>query len=82
MTGILHLEYICICPDERSWGTGRKLIAYLAETYRGMGYMRIGLDVSEENEAAVRFYDKNGFSRDSVMKQIIIGGKMEPAVLA
>lgn len=82
LTGILHLEYICIRPDERSRGTGRKLIAYLAETYRGLGYTRIGLDVNEENEAAVRFYDKNGFSRDSVMKHIIINGRMEPAVLA
>ncbi|MEK5489777.1 N-acetyltransferase [Paenibacillus sp. FSL R7-0297] len=82
LTGTLHLEYICIRPEDRSRGTGRKLIAYLAESYRGLGYTRIGLDVSGENEAAVRFYDKNGFSRDRVMKHIIIGGRMEPAVLA
>lgn len=81
LTGILHLEYICIRPEGRSGGTGSELIAYLAETYRGLGYTRIGLDVSGENEAAVRFYDKNGFSRDSVMKHIIINGRMQPAVM-
>lgn len=77
LTRILHLEYICIRPEERSRGTGKQLITYLAEKYRGLGYTAIELDVSEDNQAAVRFYDKNGFSRDSVMKHIIIGGGLE-----
>ncbi|WP_339312294.1 GNAT family N-acetyltransferase [Paenibacillus sp. FSL M7-0896] len=75
-TGTLHLEYLCIGPEERSRGIGRQLIAYLAEKYKGLGYSSISLVVSEENTAAIRFYDKNGFNRDRVMKHILVGGGM------
>lgn len=75
-TGTLHLEYLCIRPEERSRGIGRHLIACLAEKYKLLGYSGISLVVSEENTAAIRFYDKNGFTRDRIMKHILIGGGM------
>jgi ribosomal protein S18 acetylase RimI-like enzyme len=81
LTGILHLEYICLRTEERSRGAGKQLITYLSETYREQGYKRIELVVSGENTGAIRFYENNGFSRDSVMKHIIIGGRMEPQVM-
>lgn len=75
-TGTLHLEYLCIRPEERGRGIGRQLIACLAEKYKGLGYSGISLVVGEENTAAIRFYDKNGFTMDRVMKHILIGGGM------
>ncbi|WP_340020824.1 GNAT family N-acetyltransferase [Paenibacillus sp. FSL K6-1096] len=71
-TRVLHLEYICIRPEARDKGAGKQLIQYLAAAYGAQGYTRIELDVSEENEAAIRFYDRNGFSRERVMKHIVI----------
>lgn len=81
-THVLHLEYICIRPEARDRGTGKHLIRQLAAIYGARGYTRIELDVSEENEAAIRFYGKNGFSRERIMKHIMIGGGMERVVQA
>lgn len=76
-THVLHLEYICIRPEARDKGAGKQVIQYLAAAYGAQGYTRIELDVSEENEAAIRFYSRNGFSRERIMKHIVISGGME-----
>ncbi|WNS42001.1 GNAT family N-acetyltransferase [Paenibacillus sp. MMS20-IR301] len=77
LTGVLHLEYICLAPEARSRGFGRQLIHDLAAKYRPLGYTRLELVVSGGNTEAIRFYDTNGFRRDSVMKHVIISGGME-----
>lgn len=61
---------VCISPDHRGKGIGKRLMVYCVETY---GRQTICLDVIASNTAAVKLYESvgfavereyNGFSRD------------------
>ena len=52
---------IAVLPEARSKGLGRRLVEAVADKARAAGARRIFLEVSEENQAARRLYDRLGF---------------------
>lgn len=56
--------YICgmaLVPEYRNQGIGRKLLALAEDTAREMSYEKLSLIVFEQNEGAVRLYQRHGF---------------------
>jgi ribosomal-protein-alanine N-acetyltransferase len=54
---------ISVMPEFRRKGIGRRLMERAIEYLRGKGVDRIGLEVREGNEEAIKFYEKLGFKR-------------------
>lgn len=52
-----------VAPEWRRRGVGRALVREALERYRALGARQIFLDVRESNEAALRLYQAQGFSR-------------------
>ena len=55
------LTLACV-PDHRRKGIGLALVANLENTAKARGVGRIFLEVSSENAAGIRLYDKSGYS--------------------
>ena len=55
----IWIEDLYVKPEYRSMGLGRAFFAYLQEKYTGAVFR---LEVEEENEGAVRLYEKMGFA--------------------
>ena len=55
------LNYLGVIANNRHSGTGSQLLRYFEEKVRAMGFLRIELDVLQENTAAQRFYEKHGY---------------------
>ncbi len=55
----IWIEDLYLKPEYRGLGVGSKFFDYLEETYTDHIFR---LEVEEENERAVRVYEKNGFS--------------------
>jgi len=62
--GYGYIVYLAVSPKFRSKGIGAVLIDKVANIYREKGLKYLTLDVETENEDAVRFYERNNFSRD------------------
>ena len=58
------LEDLFVTESARSDGHGRALVEAAFETARARGCRRIELDVNEQNEAALRFYESLGFTTE------------------
>ena len=56
------LEDVFVSDDARGTGLGRALVEAAIERARARGCRRIELDVQEDNEHAIRLYEKCGFS--------------------
>jgi ribosomal protein S18 acetylase RimI-like enzyme len=56
------LEDLFVVEGARGGGHGRALVEAAFESARARGCRRIELDVNEENESALRFYESLGFS--------------------
>ncbi|MQG10629.1 MAG: GNAT family N-acetyltransferase [SAR202 cluster bacterium] len=59
----LYLEDIFVLPEWRSYGIGRKLMAYGAGLAQSRGYPRMEWSVLDWNEPAIGFYEKLGAER-------------------
>lgn len=57
---VLWIEDLCVLPEYRSQGIGRKFFAFLEEKYKGTA-VRWRLEITPENEGAKRLYKSVGF---------------------
>ncbi len=58
---VVWIEELFVLPEKRNLGLGHQFFSFLEETYQGKA-KRFRLEVEEENEGAVRLYEKMGFS--------------------
>ncbi|MDO3436579.1 GNAT family N-acetyltransferase [Rhizobium sp. CBN3] len=58
-----------ILPAYRGQGLGRKLIETTLRAAREAGFMRIELDVYEDNSRAIALYEKLGFVREGIIRR-------------
>ena len=72
---IYEIYGIYVLP--KYWGTkaGYRLFCAAIETLGVLHPRLISLWVLKENERAQSFYEKQGFTRDGIVKQVDIGGK-------
>jgi ribosomal protein S18 acetylase RimI-like enzyme len=58
------LEDLFVTESARGGGYGRELVEAAFESARARGVRRIELDVNEQNESALRFYESLGFTTE------------------
>lgn len=58
---LLVVAHLAVAPQAQGMGIGSKLIDYAAGIAREYGYAGLALDVSMENPAAQRLYERLGF---------------------
>lgn len=68
--GLLEIKNIATDPDCQGRGYGRKLIDYVADTYRGQYHtLQVG---TGDSPSTVPFYEKCGFVRSHVIENFFI----------
>lgn len=68
--GLLEIKNIATDPDCQGRGYGRKLIDYVADTYRGQFHtLQVG---TGDSPSTVPFYEKCGFVRSHVIENFFI----------
>jgi GNAT superfamily N-acetyltransferase len=60
---IINVGFFYIEPSNRGKGYGKELVKYADDFTRKRGYDKYFLRVSDINENAIKFYEKNGFVR-------------------
>jgi len=55
------LEDMVVRPDQRRHGLGAQLLQHAVSYAKAMGFVRITLLTDRTNEAAIRFYQRQGF---------------------
>ena len=63
-----HITNVAVHPDYQNLGIGSELIRRLLESAMSMGVRSFTLEVREDNEPAVRLYQKFGFVSEGVRK--------------
>lgn len=76
-----ELARIAVDKNIRKSGVGQQLFAYMKELCKEKQVERILLDVRESNDAAIRFYEKQGFQVDGRRKGYYQGEHPEDAIL-
>jgi hypothetical protein len=61
-SGVGHTTQICVLPGYQGNGLGRMLMQTSAEALRAMKFRELTLTVTSENTAAVKLYEKLGFT--------------------
>lgn len=61
--GEAHILNVCIRPEFRCRGVGRRLLTYLLERARTAGMQHAFLEVRPSNTAAIRLYQSMGFEQ-------------------
>jgi ribosomal protein S18 acetylase RimI-like enzyme len=59
--GAARLGSLWVAPEARCQGVGAALVETVVEWARSEGYEELLLDVSDDNDTAVRFYEALGF---------------------
>jgi len=72
VAGELQINSIAVKKSFRGMGVGRKLIDESIKLYSENGPEKIVLEVAETNSAAIKFYEKCGFSKIGVRKSFYI----------
>ena len=73
--GIGSIQNIGVDPEHRGKGLGSILVARAAEGFRRAGLLRMQLEVTTDNTAAIRLYERLGFiRRDTVYKAAEVAG--------
>lgn len=57
-----HITQLCVVPELRKQGYGRRLLRHAAAQLAGRGFRGLSLTVTEGNAAAVRLYAEMGFT--------------------
>jgi len=58
-----YVQTIAVAPDAQGHGLGTRLLAALVEESHRRGCKRLDLEVRADNDAAIRLYERHGFSR-------------------
>lgn len=66
---IAEIIDIAIIKEEEGKGIGSKLINTVIEKAKELGLHSISLEVREDNERAIGFYEKEGFKKSHIRKQ-------------
>jgi ribosomal protein S18 acetylase RimI-like enzyme len=61
-----YVSMLAVVPEAEGQGIARQLMAAAEDWARSHGFRCLSLDVFASNERARRFYDRIGFSEDSV----------------
>jgi len=69
-----ELPSIGVSVTERQRGIGQKLMNRLCKQARHEGASTLFLEVASDNQAACRFYEKNGFSHMGIRKKYYANG--------
>ena len=76
--GVLELKNLAVAPDLWRRGIGRKMIAFLEETYRGTyDMLQVG---TGDVPSTVGFYEACGFERSHVVKDFFTDNYERPIV--
>lgn len=59
---------LCVLPEYRGKGTGRKLLASMIELLKSKGCSTVYLEVEETNVPAISLYEKFGFQKYNLRK--------------
>lgn len=68
-----HIMSIGVLKEFRRKGVGNKIIEILRQIARDEAYTTISLYVKADNEAAIKFYAKNKFKNDRLLKNYYSG---------
>lgn len=60
------LEDMVLHPDWRNGGLGTRLLQHAIDWARNHGFARISLLTDKTNEGAIRFYQRQGFTRSAM----------------
>jgi RimJ/RimL family protein N-acetyltransferase len=60
--GVGAIQNVGIAPDHRGAGLGTKLLHHALGGFRRAGMNRVYLEVTAQNEGAIRFYHRMGFT--------------------
>ncbi len=63
-----HVLNICVAPEYRGQGIGRKMLRKLLEVAESKRVDSVFLEVRESNTAALTLYDQEGFNRIGLRK--------------
>lgn len=80
LPGEVHLVTICIEPERQRGGLGELLIRVVLRLARRYEAELLRLEARESNEAAIRLYERLGFSRDG-RRRNLYEGPVEDGVL-
>ena len=81
--GEAHILNICIAEAFRGRGLGERLLDHLVEFARGLDIGEMFLEVRPSNTAAIRLYQRNGFSQIGIRRGYYqaVGGREDAVVL-
>jgi GNAT superfamily N-acetyltransferase len=60
------LEDMVVRPDRRGSGLGSRLFQHAIDHARAKGFVRLTLLADRDNEGAIRFYQRHGFTRSAM----------------
>jgi [ribosomal protein S18]-alanine N-acetyltransferase len=66
--GEAHLLNICVRPEFRCRGLGRRLLEHLLREMRGLGARVVFLEVRPSNVDAIRLYEVTGFTQIGIRR--------------
>lgn len=58
-----YVQTIAVAPDAQGHGLGTRLLVALVEESQRRGCKRLDLEVRADNDAAIRLYERHGFTR-------------------
>lgn len=61
------INYLAVDPNHRRLGFGRDLMGAAEERLRNMGCPKINLQIRKDNHEAIAFYERLGYTNDSVV---------------
>jgi RimJ/RimL family protein N-acetyltransferase len=65
----IYLGGFAIHPDYAGMGEGTRMMEEIIDYCRKKNFLRVELSVAEENEKAIRLYERSGFVKEGVMKK-------------
>ncbi len=61
--GVCELKRVYVAPEARNQGVAAKIIAHMEQEAARLGYRAIRLETGTPQEAAVRLYEREGYTR-------------------
>ena len=65
---VAHLNLLAVAPEHRRQGLGRQLLEWLTATAIEAGVFTINLELRTRNEAALHFYQNQGYEQLGVVQ--------------